>query len=378
MQYRKFGKLDWEASILGYGCMRLPTDENDPNSPNITENEAFRLIHHAIDNGVNYLDSGYRYHDGKSEIVLGKALKGGYREKVKIATKCFMQMVKTAADYDRMLDDQLKKLDVEMIDFYLFHGLNKNNWGIVMDQDILAHAEAAKKAGKIGHIGFSCHDNNENFEELIKGYDNWDMCMVQYNFMDEQNQAGRKGVELAASRGIAVVAMEPLRGGKLGTPIKEVADLMQKRGYSGTLANLAFRWVWNQPEVAIALSGMTTMAQVEENLAIAETAQPNMLSDEEMSLIQDIRAIFEARPGVPCTSCSYCMPCPQGVLITMALRFYNEGLIYDYFDEPKRLYSLFGGNADICTQCKECESKCPQSIPISELMPKIDAAFGNR
>jgi len=375
MLYRKFGKLDWQASILGYGCMRLPTDENDPNSPNITEKEAFRLMHHAIDNGVNYFDSAYRYHSGKSEIVLGKALKGGYREKVKIATKCFMHLVKTAADYDRMLDEQLKKLDVEMIDFYLFHGLNKDSWALVHEQDIMAHAEAAKKAGKIGHIGFSSHDNNENFEEIIKGYDDWAICQVQYNFMDEENQAGRKGVELAASRGIAVVAMEPLRGGKLGIPIKEVAELMQKRGYNGTLANLAFRWVYNQPAVTIALSGMTTMAQVEENLSIAETGLPGTLREDEMSLIHEIRDIYAAQPGVPCTSCNYCMPCPQEVRIPMALEFYNEGLIYNYYDEPRRLYAIFGGNADACIQCKECEPKCPQSIPISELMPKINEAL---
>ena len=377
MQYRKFGKLDWQASILGYGCMRLPTDENDPNSPNITEKEAFRLIHHAIDNGVNYLDSGYRYHSGMSEIVLGKALKGGYREKAKIATKCPMPAVKTADDYDRLLDEQLKKLDVEMIDFYLFHGLSKDSWDLVLEQDVLARAEAAKKAGKIGYIGFSSHEDNENFEEIIMGYDNWAMCQVQYNFLDDEYQAGRKGVELAASRGIAVVAMEPLRGGKLGTPIKEVADLLNERGYTGKMADLAFRWVWNQPEVAIALSGMTTMSQVEENLATAEIARPHMLREDELSLIREIKAIYAGRPGIPCTSCSYCMPCPNGVHIPKALKFYNEGLIFDYYEEPRRLYALFDGNADACIQCKECEPKCPQSIPISDLMPEIDRVLGN-
>ena len=378
MQYRKFGKLDWEASVLGYGCMRLPTDENDPNSPNITESEAFRLIHHAIDHGLNYLDSAYRYHSGKSEIVLGKALKGGYRDKVKIATKCPMPMVKTAADYDRLLDEQLKKLDVEYIDFYLFHGLGKETWNLVLEQDILAHAEAAQKAGKIGHIGFSSHENNENFEEIIKGYDNWTICQVQYNFIDEHNQAGRKGVELAASRGIAVVAMEPLRGGKLGTPIKEVAELMEKRGYTGKLADLAFRWVLNQPEVTVALSGMTTMAQVEENLVTADVARPGALRQDELDLIREIKDIYAERSGIPCTTCSYCMPCPQGVHIPRAIGFYNEGFIYNYFDEPKRLYALFGGNADACVQCKECEAKCPQSIPISDWMVKIDEIFGKK
>ena len=378
MEYRKFGTLDWEASVLGYGCMRLPTAENDPNSPNITESEAFRLIHHAIDSGVNYFDSAFGYHSGQSEVVLGKAVKGAYRDKVRIATKCPMPQVKTAADYDRLLDQQLKKLDMDYIDFYLFHGLGKAGWDLILEQDILAHAEAAQKAGKIGHIGFSSHESYENFEEIITGYDKWAMCQIQYNIIDEFNQAGRKGVELAASRGIAVVVMEPLRGGKLGTPIKEVADLMQARGYTGKLADLAFRWVWNQPEITLALSGMTTMEVLEENLATADIARPNALSMDEMNLVHEIRDVYAQQSGVPCTSCSYCMPCPQGVHIPRAIGFYNEGLIYNYFEEPKRLYGLFGGNAHLCVQCKECEGKCPQSIPISEVMEKCIEVFGGK
>ena len=378
MQYRKFGKMDWQASALGFGCMRLPTAEDDPNSKNINEEEALRILHHAIDNGLNYLDSGYRYHSGMSEIVLGKALKGGYRDKVKIATKCPMPMVKTAADYDRLLDEQLKKLDVDHLDFYLFHGLGKATWDVIVQQDILSHAQAAQKAGKFSYIGFSFHDSYEVFEEIVTGYDKWDMCQVQYNFMDEEAQAGRRGIELAASRGMGVVVMEPLRGGKLGTAVKEVADLMQARGYEGTLAELAFRWVWNHPEVSVALSGMSNMSQVQENLASASAANavPKALSEEELQLIKEIKTIYENRPGIPCTSCSYCMPCPQGVPIPRTLAFYNEGLIYDYFNESKRLYSNFGGAAYKCVHCKECEKKCPQSIPISDWMTKINDTLG--
>ena len=375
MQYRKFGKLDWEASVLGFGCMRLPTIENNPNSPNIDEKETFRMIHHAIENGLNYLDSAYRYHSRASEVVLGKALKGSYRDKVRIATKCPMPMVKVAADYDKLLDEQLKKLDVDYIDFYLFHGLGKETWDLVVEQDILSRAEAAQKAGKIGHIGFSFHDSYEVFEKIVTGYDKWAMCQVQYNFMDEDFQAGTKGIELAASRGLAVVAMEPLRGGKLSRPIKEASALMEKHGYRGTLADLAFRWVWNHPEITVALSGMTTMQQLEENLASAQQAKAKALSEKDLQLVKEIEAVYRERSGIPCTACSYCLPCPQGIPIPRTIGFYNEGVVYDYFDESKRLYALFEGGADKCVQCKECESKCPQAIPISEWMSKISEIF---
>ena len=375
MQYRKFGKLDWEASVLGFGCMRLPTIENNPNSPNIDEKETFRMIHHAIDNGLNYLDSAYRYHSRASEVVLGKALKGSYRDKVRIATKCPMPMVSVAADYDKLLDEQLKKLDVDYIDFYLFHGLGKETWDLVVEQDILSRAEAAQKAGKIGHIGFSFHDSYEVFENIVTGYDKWAMCQVQYNFMDEDFQAGTKGIELAASRGLAVVAMEPLRGGKLSRPIKEASALMEKHGYQGTLADLAFRWVWNHPEITVALSGMTTMQQLEENLASAENAKAKSLSEKDLQLVKEIEAAYRERSGIPCTACNYCMPCPQGIPIPRTIGFYNEGVVYDYFDESKRLYALFDGGADKCVQCKECEGKCPQAIPISDWMSKISVIF---
>jgi len=376
MQFRKFGKLDWQASSLGFGCMRLPTDSGDPNSPNITESEAFAILRHAIDSGVNYLDTAYRYHSTNSERVVGRALKGGYRDKVRIATKSPVSMIKTAAEYDKILDEQLQKLDVDHIDFYLFHGLGRQTWGMVQQEGILARAEAAQKAGKIGHLGFSFHEGYDSFEEIINGYDHWAMCQVQYNIMDEENQAGTKGVKLAASKDIAVVAMEPLRGGKLATPVKEVITCMEKYGYQGTIADLALRWVWNHPEVTIALSGMSTMEQVKENLASADRGLPGALSKDELSLLDEVKKIYMQRPGVPCTNCSYCLPCPQGVNIPRTLGFYNEGLVYDYFEEPKRVYAIFGGDAAKCIQCGECEPKCPQSIPIGEFMIKAHEKLG--
>ncbi|MDR0468651.1 MAG: aldo/keto reductase [Peptococcaceae bacterium] len=375
MQYRTFGKLDWKVSVLGFGAMRLPTDTDAEGNSTIIESEAIRIIRHAIDNGVNYVDTAYRYVNGQSEYLVGKALKDGYRDKVRLATKAPMPMIKTAADYDRILDEQLKKLDQDYIDFYLFHGLSKASWRLIVDQEILPHAEAALKAGKIGHIGFSFHDDYNAFEEIVNGYDKWTLCQVQYNLMDEENQAGTKGVELAASKGLAVVVMEPLRGGKLSAPVKEVAEAMDKFGYKETLPNLALQWVWNHPEVSVALSGMSTMEQVQENLVSADRSSAGSLSKEELALVKEIEAIYRQRPGIPCTSCRYCMPCPQGIDIPRMLGTYNEALVYDYYVESKRTYGMFGGTAGKCVQCKECEGKCPQTIPISEWMGKIKEIF---
>jgi len=378
MQYRKLGKQDFLVSILGYGCMRLPTVEGDSNSSNILEKETFQIIHHAIDSGINYIDTAYRYHSGQSEAVIGKALKNGYRDKVKLATKSPLTLVKTPADYDRILDEQLKKLDVDNIDFYLFHGLNRESWNTVLRLEIIPRAEAAQKAGKIGHLCFSFHDSYEVFEEIINGYDKWAFCQIQYSFMDEKNQAGTKGLKLAASKGIGVVVMEPLRGGKLANPIKEVVALMKEYGHTGTLADMALRWVWSQPEVSLALSGMTNMIHLEENLISVEKSALEPLSKNELMLIEDIQSIYAQRTGITCTNCSYCMPCPQSIPIPRMLDLYNETVIYDYIDEPKRSYAYNSNIAGKCNQCKECEKKCPQEIPISKWMKKIHKTLSEK
>jgi predicted aldo/keto reductase-like oxidoreductase len=327
---------------------------------------------------LDYVDTAYRYHSGNSERVLGRILKDGYRDKIKLATKSPIMMIKSAQEYDKILDEQLQKLDVDYIDYYLFHGLSSNGWKNVQHNDLISRAEAAQQAGKIRHIGFSFHDSFEAFEEIVNGYDKWALCQVQYNLMDENNQAGIRGLRLAAEKNIAVVVMEPLRGGKLATPIKEVSECMEKHGYTGTLADLALRWVWNHPEVSVILSGMTTMGQMQENLVTVETALPGTMSEQEHALVREIRGIYQQRGGIPCTGCSYCLPCPQGIGIPGTLNFYNEGVIYEYFNESKRVYNVMGAGASKCVSCKECEEKCPQSIPISEWMVKIHDLLGNK
>ena len=374
MQYRNFGKLDWKVSALGFGCMRLPTVDPNPISPNIIEDEAIKMIRHAIDNGVNYLDTAYKYHDGASEIVLGKALKNGYRDKVKVATKSPMMFIKTAEEFDNILDDQLKKLDIGMIDFYLFHGIGAPTWEIMKDQKLIQRAEAALKAGKIGHIGFSFHDKYEVFEEIVNGYDGWDFCQIQYNFMDIENQAGTKGLKLAASRDIAVVVMEPLLGGKLANPLEEIDKLFKEGNRKDTSADLALQWVWDQPEVSVVLSGMSNMKQVEENLKSADRSGTGTLSDNDRKFIEQLKAVYKNRTAIPCTSCGYCMPCSTGVDIPGVFRVYNDAVMYDSLKSSKGFYNFFfkpESKAGACIQCRECEEKCPQKIPISEWMPKV-------
>lgn len=216
MQFRSFGKLDWRVSALGFGCMRLPIMDAGPMSCNICEDEAIRMIRYAIDNGVNYLDTAYVYHGGNSEVVTGKALLDGYREKVKVATKSPTRLIHQASDFDKYLDEQLNRLQTDHIDFYLLHWLDKEKWNnTVLPLNLLTKAEAAVRDGRIGYLGFSFHDHYEIFPKIIDGYDGWTFCQIQYNYMNIQNQAGVKGLKYAAAKGLAVVVMEPLLGGRL-------------------------------------------------------------------------------------------------------------------------------------------------------------------
>lgn len=375
MQYRKFGNLDFNVSALGFGCMRLPTLEPNPMSPKIDENEAIRMIRHAVDNGVNYIDTAYVYHQRMSEVVLGKALKNGYREKVKVATKLPMGMVNGTDDFDRLLNEQLKKIDTDHIDFYLFHSINGDVWrNKILKFNLLEKAEAAKKDGRIVHIGFSFHGPYDEFVEIIDGYEKWEFCQIQYNYMDIENQAGTKGLKYAASKGLGVVIMEPLLGGRLANPPADVAEIFNSMSQKRSPVDWALQWIWNQPEVSVVLSGMTTFEQVVQNLDAANNSGIGSLTQNDMLVFDKIRKTFESRAVIPCTGCNYCAPCPNNVAISELFKLYNEGVIYDNFINAKFVYNTFvpeSTHADKCLQCMACEEKCPQSITISEWMPKI-------
>ena len=381
MKYRKFGKSDWNVSALGFGCMRLPVLGDNPVGNEIDEDLAIKMIRHAIDSGVNYVDTAYPYHMGKSEIVTGKALGDGYRDKVRLATKSPVWMIKEQDDFDKYLDQQLKKLDTDHIDYYLFHGLGENTWGnIVLKHNLLVKAEDAVSDGRIGHIGFSFHDKYEVFKDIVDGYDRWEFCQVQYNYIDVDSQSGIKGLRYAAEKGLAIVIMEPLLGGKLASPPKLVRTLFEETGNSHTPADLALQWLWSQPEISVVLSGMSAMNQVEENLASAETSG-ELLNHEDLALIEKVRQKFLELSPIPCTKCNYCLPCPNGVVIPRNFDIYNDGVIFDNLKEAAGLYfrlgSFFGESfmAKSCVQCGICEEKCPQKIPISEWMPKVHEEF---
>lgn len=380
MQYRRFGKLDHRVSALGFGCMRLPTTDRKPMSKKIDEARATRMIRYAIDRGVNYVDDAYNYHGGKSESFLGKALRDGYREKVMLATKCPVWLVNKQKDFDKLLAEQLKRLRTDRIDFYLFHALNEKAWkGKVVKHKLLDRAEKAIDAGKIGHIGFSFHDTNKAFKEIVDGYDGWEFCQIQYNYLDTANQAGTKGLKYAASKGLGVVIMEPLLGGRLASPPKAVRKIFDAAGADRTPADLALQWIWNQPEVSVILSGMSTLGQVKGNLMSADTSNIGSFSAGEQRLVDRMTKKYEQLSPVPCTKCSYCMPCPHGVHIPANFEMFVDGVVNEDLKTARRSYDRFldeKSRASNCKQCRKCERKCPQKIKISEWMPELARVLG--
>jgi len=312
MQYRKFGRLDWKVSALGFGCMRFPIIGEDQGK--IDEPEATRMLHYAIDHGVNYLDTAYSYHEGNSERFVGRALQDGYRERVKLATKLPCWMVERAEDFDRFFNEQLDRLRTDRVDFYLLHTLNQKSWTRVRDLGVLDWAERAMADGRIGHFGSSFHDEYEVFQEIVDAYD-WTFCQIQYNYMDIEKQAGIKGLKYAASKGLAVVIMEPLFGGRLVNPPEPIQAIFDSATKIRTPADWALQWLWDQPEVSVTLSGMSAMVQVEENVASADASGPGTLTEEELALIEQVREKYRQFCPIPCTQCRYCMPCPNGVNI---------------------------------------------------------------
>ena len=377
MNYRRFGKLDWKVSALGFGAMRLPILEDD--SAKIDEPEATRMIRYAIDHGVNYVDTAYPYHQGSSEILLGKVLKDGYREKIKLATKMPTWLTNSRADMDKYLDEQLNRLQTDQIDFYLLHGLGKERWLKMKELDVFAWAEKAMDAGKISRLGFSFHDSFDVLKEIIDGYQNWTLCQIQYNYVESDFQAGTRGLKYAASKGLAVVVMEPVAGGKLALPpVASIQALWDQAEIKRTPAEWAFQWVWNHPEVSVVLSGMNTMQQVTENIESAERSSPNSLTPKELEIIAQVKQKYDELGMIGCTGCQYCMPCPQGVTIPKIFQLYNEYYMkgHDATVTDKYWEQIPPENqADKCAKCGKCEELCPQQLPIRRLLNNAASSF---
>ena len=380
MQYRDFGQIDFKPSALGFGAMRLPvlTDaDGKPDFKRIDYPLATEMLHKAVDAGVNYVDTAWMYHEDTSEVWLGEALKGGYRERVKIATKMPVWNVEKPSDFDRILGTQLERLQVDHVDFYLLHGLDAGHWQAVLEHGQLASAERALADGRIGHLGFSFHDAYEEFETILAATDLWEFVQIQYNYMDEEYQAGRKGLELAAGKGLGVIVMEPVRGGALARNLPpQVQAVWDEAPVKRSPAEWALQWVWNHPEVSFLLSGMSTMEHVEDNLSFADRSRPGLLTRDELALVARVRDLYRELSPIPCTSCRYCMPCPQGVAIPDVLELYNDAHMYDNLQRQQMAYRVFFSDnerADSCTACGECVDKCPQGIDVPAWLEKAQA-----
>ena len=369
MQYRKFGNTGIEVSALGFGCMRLPINEDTT----INEEKAVAMIRHAIDNGVNYIDTAYPYHQQTSEFVVGKALKDGYREKVYLADKLPIWLLECEEDFDKYLDEQLKKLDTDHIDFYLLHALSRERFEEKVKKfNVVKKLEEAKAAGKIRHVGFSFHDSLELFKEIIDYYDGWEFCQIQYNYINVNYQAGMEGMKYAADKGLGVVIMEPLLGGKLANLAPHVAEAFPADGKSHV--EYALDWLWDQKEVSLLLSGMTEPDQVEKNLEYASRSSIGMVTEEEKAYYAKAKEIFDKMALVSCTKCAYCMPCPFGLNIPELFQAYNMTASHG-MAPAKAAYAELETKADACRACHRCEKECPQHIKISELMPKVAKVF---
>jgi predicted aldo/keto reductase-like oxidoreductase len=360
------------VSQLGFGAMRLPTVDGA-----VDVSETTRMLRYAIDNGVNYLDTAWVYHDGESEGIVGKALKDGYRDRTFVATKSPVWLMKEPGDFERYLDAQLERLDTDRIDFYLLHALNAGSWDTCKRLGALDFLDRARKAGKIRHAGFSFHDELPVFKQIVDG-GRFEFCQIQYNYLDRAFQAGQEGLHYAKAGSLDVIVMEPLRGGSLARGVPPaVQSLWDGAAARRTPAEWALRWIWDQPEVSLILSGMGAIEQVEENLRTASSALAGSLSAGERALVDAVEKAYRAETRIDCTACRYCMPCPSGVDIPRNFDHYNTYFMFMQDPAVRADYSWIpvDERASACTECGTCEELCPQQLPIKEHLKAVTAAF---
>jgi len=376
VQYRQLGQTGEEVSVLGFGCMRLPVIDGDETC--IDEPQATRMLDRALELGVNYVDTAWPYHGGHSEPWLGRALAaGGRRERVLIATKLPVWDLKHPDDCERIFTEQLRRLQTDRIDCYLLHNLNRRNWRRAREKGALDFLDRQLAQGRIRYAGFSFHDDPDLFAEIVAARE-WFLCQIQLNYMDERYQAGTEGMRLAAGRGLGVIVMEPLRGGKLAALPDDIQRLFATSGIERTPAAWALRWVWDQPEVSLALSGMGAPAELEENAATASAAVPGALTAAEYGVIDRVRTRLRERMPVPCTVCRYCLPCPEGVNIPKIFNLYNNAALYQDVKEPAGYYTMImlsSERADRCVECGTCVELCPQQIDIPAELARAHELF---
>ena len=378
MKYRLIKKTGDELSALGFGAMRLPLKNGK-----IDRELATRQIYHAIDNGVNFIDTAYLY--GDSEKFLGEILQGEYRDKVKICTKLPSIHVRKYEDMESYLNEQLQRLQRDCIDYYLIHSVDLKSATRLLKKGLIEFLNKAKSEGKIKHAGFSYHGAREEFDLLIDAYD-WDVVMVQYNYFDENIQASVDGIEYAASKGMGVFVMEPLKGGILaGKMPKQAEDIFKNADPNRSTASWALQWVLNNRNVTSVLSGMNSMEQVDENLAIASETAPMSMSFEELETVELVKRVMRDSLRINCSTCGYCVPCPQGVNIPQCLKLYNEKYLFDHkgfinsslFDYFQYVGGVMGkaSYAGMCNGCGKCLRKCPQKLDIISELKKVKKEF---
>jgi uncharacterized protein len=379
MIYRQLSKTGIDISILGFGCMRLPIKDNKPE--NINYPEATQLLHYAIEHGVNYVDTAYFYHaavfgqQGESEPFVGEALSGGWRKKVHLATKMPLFLLKQKEQMNAFLKEQLERLKTDYLDFYLLHGLNGESWDRMKDLGVREFLDKKKAEGKIRFPAFSFHGKPEDFIRICDEYD-WTFAQIQYNYMDTDFQAGYNGLKYAADKGIGIVVMEPLKGGKLAQKLpSEMTSIFNESVIKRSPAEWALRFVWNAPGVTCLLSGMNSMEQVVENIKVANYGIPNSLGKDELVMFDTLRNALSARIKADCTACRYCMPCASGVDIPDVLAALNSASMWADSNPWLTGYSLINGKAGKCIECKECEKICPQELPISTFMKETFSLF---
>lgn len=365
MEYRNFERLNVKPSLLGFGCMRFPTLDNGQ----INEKEAEAMIDKAIAHGVTYIDTAYPYHNGDSEPFVGRVLKKYNRQDYFLATKLPIWNVNSEEDVRTIFEEQLKRLDVDYVDFYLLHALDKNKWEKVQQFHIIQIVEQLKAEGKIKYIGFSFHDEFDVFETIVYSY-HWDFCQLQINYMDMDIQAGMKGIQLCDKLGLPVIVMEPIKGGSLATLPQDVAQTFTNYHPHQSLSSWALRYVGTLPAVKVILSGMSTMDQVDDNLATFDQFQK--LDETELKLVDQVTKTLKAKTKNGCTGCQYCMPCPFGVNIPNNFRYWNCMSIYEDEKTFKSKYAKMNSEqAAYCQQCGKCETMCPQHISIRDDLKRV-------
>jgi len=374
MQYRTDGKTGNSLSILGFGCMRFPRTRG-----RIDMGKSEAMVVDAIARGVNYFDTAYLY-PGSEEAVGQILAKNGLREKIYLATKLPLFMCKSYSDFDKFFNKSLERLKTDYIDYYLMHMITTpEQWKILCGLGIEKWIDEKRAGGRIRRLGFSFHGKREDFTGIVDARD-WDFCQIQYNYLDINNQAGRAGLERAASKGIPVIVMEPLLGGRLANakslPAKAL-NIMKEAAPGLSPAALALRWLWNHGEVTLLLSGMSSQSELDENIATAEAmTAPKILSAKELETVDAVIRAFNESNRIPCTGCGYCTPCPFGVNIpdcfasyNMSYRLTRFSALHKYVMATAALTSK-KGTAGTCTGCGKCEEHCPQGIPIRDSLKK--------